>query len=36
MLCAMKPPPSILHLADDERTALEAGLRRSDAFIVRH
>src|SRR5712691_11397238 len=35
MLCAMKPPLSIRHITDEERTALEAGLRSHDAFTVR-
>jgi transposase len=35
MLCAMKPPLYIRHVTDDERAALEAGLRSSEAFTVR-
>jgi transposase len=35
MLCAMKPPLYIRRVTDKERAALEAGLRRHDAFAVR-
>jgi len=35
MLCAMKPPLYIRHVTAEERAALEAGLRRADAFTVR-
>jgi transposase len=35
MLCAMKPPLYIRHVTDEERAALEAGLRSSAAFPVR-
>ena len=35
MLCAMKPPLYIRHVTDDERAALEAGLRSHEAFTVR-
>jgi hypothetical protein len=31
----MKPPLHIRHVTDEERAALEAGLRSSDAFTVR-
>jgi hypothetical protein len=31
----MKPPLSIRHVTDEERDALEAGLRSHDAFTVR-
>jgi Winged helix-turn helix len=35
MICAMKPPLSLHPVTDDERAALKAGLRSSDAFTVR-
>ena len=35
MLCAMKPPLYVRHITDEERAALEAGLRRHEAFAVR-
>jgi hypothetical protein len=35
MLCVMKPPLSIRRVTDEARAALEAGLRRRDAFAVR-
>jgi transposase len=35
MLCAMKPPLYIRPVTDEERAALEAGLRSHDAFTVR-
>jgi hypothetical protein len=31
----MKPPRSIRHVTDEERAALETGLRSHDAFTVR-
>ena len=34
-LCAMKPPRSIRHVTDEERAALETGLRSHAAFTVR-
>ena len=34
-LCAMKPPLSIRHVTDEERAALETGLRSHEAFTVR-
>ena len=35
ILCTMKPPLSIRSFAEEERAALEAGLRRPEAFTVR-
>ena len=35
MLCAMKPPLYVRRVTDEERAALEAGLRSHDAFTVR-
>ena len=35
MLCIMKRPLYIRHITDEERAALEAGLRSHDAFTVR-
>jgi transposase len=35
MVCAMKPPLYIRPVTDDERAALKAGLRSSEAFTVR-
>jgi transposase len=35
MLYAMKPPLYIRHITDEERAALEAGLRSPEAFAVR-
>jgi hypothetical protein len=31
----MKPPLSIRHVTDEERAALETGLRSHDAFTMR-